>query len=61
MSDARQKDESDIINEMSPNSKIHQTLICQAREKPNASKSIFHKKEHSNDYTSTNLQKFVQR
>ena len=60
MSDARQKDESDIINEMSPNSKIHQTLICQAKEKPNASKSIFHKREHSNDYTLTNLQKLVQ-
>ena len=60
MSDARQKDEYDIINELSSNSKIHQTSICQAKERPNASKNIFHKREHSNDYTSTNLQKPVQ-
>ena len=49
--------ESNILNELSPNPKIHQTSICQAREIANASKSIFHKKEHSDDYTSTNLQK----
>ena len=60
MSDVRQKDESNIISELSPNLKIHQTSSCQARERPNASKSIFHKKEHSNDYTSTNLQKLFQ-
>ena len=54
-----QKDESNIINELSPNSKIHQTSICQARERPNASKSIFHKRKHSNNYSSTNLQKPV--
>ena len=57
MSGARQNDESDILNELSPNPKIHQTSICQARERPNASKSIFRKREHSNDYTSTNLTK----
>ena len=28
-----QKDESDIINELSLNSKIHQTSICQAKER----------------------------
>ena len=60
MSGARQNDESDILNELSPNPKIHQTSIYQAREKPNASKSISHKREHSNDYTSTNLQKPIQ-
>ena len=30
------------------------------KEKPNASKSISHKRKHSNNYTSTNLQKPVQ-
>ena len=61
VSNAQPKDESNILNELSPNpKKIHQTSICQAREKPNASKSIFHKREHSNDHTSTNLQKPVQ-
>ena len=30
------------------------------REKPNASRSISHKKKNSNNYTSTNLQKPVQ-
>ena len=60
MSGAWEKDESDIFNELSPNLKIHQTSMFQARERPNASKSIFHKKEHSNDHTSTNLQKPVQ-
>ena len=60
ISDVQPKDESNILNELSPNPKIHQTSICQARERPNASKSIFHKREHSNDYTSTNLQKPVQ-
>ena len=52
---AWQKDESDIFNELSLDPKIHQTSICQARERPNASKIIFHEREHSNDYTSTNL------
>ena len=60
ISDVQPKDESNILNELSPNPKIHQTSICQARERPNASKSIFHKREHSNDHTSTNLQKSVQ-
>ena len=52
-----QKDESNIINELSPNSNIH---TPSEREKPNASKSISHKRKHSNDYTSTNLQNSVQ-
>ena len=60
MSGVRQNDESDILNELSPNPKIHQTSICQARDRPNASKSFFHKREHSNNYTSTNLQKLAQ-
>ena len=30
------------------------------QERSNASKSIFHKRKRSNDYTSTNLQKPVQ-
>ena len=30
------------------------------REKPNASKSISRKRKHSNNYTSTNLQKLIQ-
>ena len=34
--------------------------IPNRREKPNASKSILHKRKHSNDYTSTNIQKSVQ-
>ena len=34
--------------------------ISSMREKPNASKSISHKRKHGNDYTSTNLHKFVQ-
>ena len=55
ISDVQPKDEPNILNELSPNPKIHQTSICQARERLNASKSIFHKREHSNDYTSTNL------
>ena len=57
ISDAQQKDESDIINELSPNSKMH---TPSEREKPNASKSISYKRKHSNDYTSTNLQKPIQ-
>ena len=60
MSGAWQKDESDIFNELSPKPKIHQTSMCQARERPNASKSIFHKREYDSDYTSTSLQKPVQ-
>ena len=60
ISNAQPKDESNILNELSPKPKIHQTPICQAREKPNASKSIFHKREHSDDHTLTNLQKPVQ-
>ena len=60
ISNAQPKDESNILNELSPNPKIHQTSICQARERPNASKSIFHKREHRNDHTSTNLPKPVQ-
>ena len=57
ISSAQPKGESNILNELSPNPKTHQTPICKAREKPNASKSIFHKREHSNDQTSTNLPK----
>ena len=34
--------------------------ISSMREKPNASKSISHKRKHGNDYTSTNLHKPVQ-
>ena len=34
--------------------------IPNRREKPNASKSILHKRKHSNDYTSTNIQKSIQ-
>ena len=46
ISNAQPNDESNILNELSPNSKIHQTSICQAKERPNASKSIFHKKKN---------------
>ena len=60
ISNAQPNDESNIINGLSPNSKIYQTSICPARERPNASKSIFRKREHDNDYTSTSLQKPVQ-
>ena len=59
ISDVQPNDESNILNELSPNPKIHQTSIGQARERPNASKSIFHKREHDNDYASTSLQKPV--
>ena len=34
--------------------------ISSRREKPNASKSIAHKRKHGNDYTSTSLHKPVQ-
>ena len=34
--------------------------ISSRREKPNASKSISHKRKHGNDHTSTNLHKLVQ-
>ena len=34
--------------------------ISSWREKPNASKSISHKRKHGNDYTPTNLHKPVQ-
>ena len=61
ISDAQQNDESDIINRLSPNSKIHQTSIYQAGErKLNVSKSISYKRKHSNNDTSTNLHKPVQ-
>ena len=33
ISDAQQNDESNIINELSSNSKIHQTSICQVTER----------------------------
>ena len=61
ISDAQQNDEFDIINRLSPNSKIHQTSIYQAGErKPNVSKSTSYKRKLSNDDTSTNLHKSVQ-
>ena len=59
---------SDVDKRMNPISSSnylqHKNLanidISSRREKPNASKSIFHKREHGNDYTSTSLQKPVQ-
>ena len=41
ISDAQQKDESDIINGLSLNSKIHQTSICQARERNQMLPKVF--------------------
>ena len=58
-----QNDESNILNQLSLNSKNHQpsTIIMpNKREKLNISKSIIYKRIHSNNYTLANLQKLAQ-
>ena len=56
-----QKDEPNILNQLSINSKNPSTInMLSKREKPNVSKSIIHKSKHSSNYVSTNLQKPTQ-
>lgn len=54
------KNESNIIKGLSPTQNPTNVDIPSMREKPNASKSVSHKRKHSNDSTSTNLHKPVQ-